>query len=83
MTQRTDEFGEGIGVSKVLMLSEELKLTGLMGADELFAEQSSEQSGQDFHGQEEAGIAGDPLLAVGGDATAGDDTVDMRMMGEG
>ena len=83
MSQRTDEFGEGIGVSKVLMLSEELKLTGLMDGGDLFQEQASEQSGQDRHGQEEAGFAGDPLLAIEGDAATGDDTVDMGMMGEG
>ena len=66
-----DELGEGIHVSKVLMLAEELKLTGLMDGGELFQEQASEQSGQDSHGEEEAGFAGDPLLAVEGDAPPG------------
>lgn len=78
-----DELGEGIHASKVLMLAEELKLTGLMDGGELLQEQASEQSGQDPHGEEEAGSAGDPLLTVEGDSTAGDDTVGMGMMGEG
>jgi len=65
------------------MLAEELKLTGLMGTDELLQKQASEQSGQDPYGQKETGSAGDPLLTVEGDSTAGDDTVGMGMMGEG
>lgn len=55
--QGLDEFGEGIRVNEVLMRAEELQLSSLVGAGELFEEQASEQSGQDFHGEEEAGFA--------------------------
>ena len=64
------------------MLAEELQLTILVGAGELFEEQASEQSGQDTHGEEESRPAGDPALAVEGETTAGDDAVDMGVMGK-
>lgn len=77
-----DELGEVNRVSKVLMLAEELQLTILMGAGELFEEQAAEQSGQDTHGEEESRPAGDPALAVEGESTTGDDAVDMGVMGK-
>ena len=63
--QGLDELSEGMRVSEVLMLAEELQLSRLVGAGELFEEQAAEQSGQDFHGEEEAGPARDPTLTIG------------------
>lgn len=45
-------------------------------------EQSAEQARHRLHRQEEARFANDPALAVERDAAAGDDTMDMGMMGE-
>ena len=52
------------------------------GALELVEEQGAEAAREDAHGQEEAGAAGDPAVAAGGDAAAGDDAVQVRMEGQ-
>jgi len=53
-----------------------------MSGGELLQDQSPEQAREHTHREEEAGPAGDPALAVKGDATARNDHVDMRMVGE-
>ena len=49
---------------------------------EPFEEQPAEQAREHAHRQEEAGAASDPARAVGRQAAAGNDDVDMRMMGQ-
>ena len=49
---------------------------------EPFEEQPAEQAREHAHRQEEAGPAGDPARSVGRQAAAGNDDVDMRMMGQ-
>ena len=49
---------------------------------EAFEEEAAEQAREHAHGQEEAGLAGDPARAVRRQAAAGNDDVDMRMMGQ-
>ena len=49
---------------------------------ETFEKQAAEQAREHAHGQEEAGLAGDPARPVRRQAAAGNDDVDMRMMGE-
>jgi len=49
---------------------------------EAIEKQAAEQTRQHAHGQEEARLAGDPARAVRRQAAAGNDDVDMRMMGE-
>ena len=49
---------------------------------EAFEEEAAEQARQHAHGQEEAGLAGDPARPVRRQAAAGNDDVDMRMMGQ-
>jgi hypothetical protein len=44
--------------------------------------QAAEQARQHAHGQEEAGLAGDPARPVRRQAAAGNDDVDMRMVGQ-
>ena len=53
-----------------------------MQGREAFEEEPAEQARQHAHRQEEAGLAGDPARSVRRQAAAGDDDVDMRMMGE-
>ena len=49
---------------------------------EPFEKEAAEQAREDAHGQEEAGLAGDPARPVRRQAAAGNDDVDMRMMGQ-
>ena len=49
---------------------------------EPFEEEPAEETRQHAHGQEEAGLAGDPARAVRRQAAAGNDDVDVRMVGE-
>ena len=53
-----------------------------MQGREPFEKQAAEETRQNAHGEEEAGLAGDPAPAVRRQAAAGNDDVDMRMMGE-
>ena len=45
-------------------------------------EQAAERLRQRVNGEQEVGFAGDPSLAVEGDAAAGDKTMDMRVVGQ-
>ena len=64
------------------VLSEELQPAAAMSLTELFEEAAAEQAREHPHRQEEARLAGDPARAVGGEATAGNDAVHMRMMSQ-
>jgi hypothetical protein len=47
-----------------------------------FEKKTAEQAGEHAHGEEEASLAGDPARAVRREAAAGNDHVDVRVMGE-
>ena len=64
------------------MIAEELQAAGVVGGGELLQEQPPEQPREHAHGEEEAGPAGYPALAVQRDAAARHDDVDVRMMRE-
>ena len=49
---------------------------------EPFEKEAAEPARQHAHGQEEAGLAGDPARSVRRQAAAGNDDVDMGMMGQ-
>ncbi len=49
---------------------------------EPFEEEPAEETRQHPHGQEEAGLAGDPARSVQRQAAAGNDDVDVRMVGQ-
>ena len=53
-----------------------------MQGREPFEKQAAEETRQNAHGQEEAGLAGDPARPVRRQGAAGNDDVDMGMMGE-
>jgi hypothetical protein len=53
-----------------------------MQGREPFEEEPPEETRQHPHGQEEAGLAGDPARTVRRQAAAGNDDVDVRMVGE-
>jgi hypothetical protein len=64
------------------MAAEELQAAGLVGGEQPLQEQPAKQAREHTHRQEEAGPACHPALAVGRDAAARHDHVDVRMMGE-
>ncbi len=73
---------EGAGFGERGEVVEEAQAPGAVGGRQLFQEQAPEQAREHAHGQEEAGPAGDPALAVGRDAAARHDAVDVRVMGQ-
>ena len=63
-------------------VAEEGEAAGRMQGREAVEEEAAEETRQHPHGQEEAGLAGDPARTVRRQAAAGRDDVDVRMMGE-
>jgi hypothetical protein len=72
---------ESGGVRQAHKVVEEDKLAGGVQDDQTLQEQASEQTGKNPDMQEEAWAAGDPVSAIGGQPAAGNDHVDMGMMG--
>src|SRR6202022_4330832 len=65
------------------MIAEEVEAAGLVGDEQHGEEQPAEQAREHADGQEEAGPARYPTLAVARDAAAPHDHVDVRGMGHG
>ena len=63
-------------------VAEEDEASGRMQGREPFEEEPAEQAGEHPHRQEEAGLAGDPARPVRRKAAAGNDHVDVGMMGQ-
>ena len=80
--QRRERGVEGALVGERREVAEEDEAAGRMQGREPFEEEAAEQAGQHPHGQEEAGLAGDPARAVQRQAAAGNDDVDVRMVGQ-
>jgi hypothetical protein len=79
--QRRERGVEDALVGERIEIAEEGQAAGLMQGRESLEKEAAEQAGEDAHGQEETGPAGDPARPVRRQAAAGDDDVDMRMMG--
>src|SRR3954451_2489134 len=71
--------GKGAWFMKVFQDAKELQLPGVEGAFQCREKQSSEQAGQNAHWQEEARPARHPSLRIRGEASAGHDTMQVRM----
>ena len=69
-------LGEGGPIGK------ELQPPGLVRCGQPFQEQAAEEAREHLNGEEEAGPAGNPGVAMGRDAGAGDDDVGVRMVSE-
>ena len=82
LAQRRQILRELAAVGEAGVRAEELQAAGGVGGGEHVEKQPAEQSRQDANGQEEARPASDPALAVGGEAAARRDHVDMGMVGE-
>ena len=63
-------------------IPEKDEAAGRMQGRDPFEEAAAEKTRQHAHGQEEAGLAGDPARPIRRQAAAGRDDVDVRMMGE-
>ena len=82
LAQRAHPLGEDGRIGKPGQIAEEAEFTAPEGCVQAFEEDAAERLRQRLYGQEEVRLAGDPALAVEGDAPAGGKTVDMRVMGE-
>jgi hypothetical protein len=79
---RSREDGvEGALVGERSEIAEEREAASLVQGGEAFEKQATKEARQHAHGQEEAGLAGDPARSVRRQAAAGNDDVDMRMIG--
>jgi hypothetical protein len=80
---RSREDGvEGALVGEQSEIAEEREAASLVQGGEAFEKQATKEARQHAHRQEEAGLAGDPARPVRRQAAAGNDDVDMRMMGQ-
>ena len=82
MRNGASQAREGVRVGQFGQIAEEGQLTGAVQIHQPFQKQASEQPRQNPHMQEEPGAAGDPPRAVGRQAAAGHDHVDVGMVGQ-
>ena len=72
--------GEGGGIGQGCEIAEEAQGAGVEGGLQTFEEQAAEQPGERLDGQEEVRPAGDPARAIGREAAARHDAMDVGMM---
>lgn len=80
LAQRLQEGIEGILVQQVGVIAVELELAGFVQLDQSFQNEAPVQTGQNPDGEEEVPAAVDPLGAVGRQAAARNNHVNMGMM---
>src|SRR5262249_5840134 len=79
LAQCGEEGLEGCRLGEGGLVGEELPPASLVGCSQTFQEQATEEAREHLNGEEEAGPAGNPGVAMGRDAGAGDDDVGVRM----
>ena len=82
LPQRSHALGERGSLGERGQVAEEAELAASEGRRQAVEEQPSEGLRQGPDGEQEIGFASDPSLAVEGDAAAGDEAMDMRVMGQ-
>src|ERR1700684_424944 len=80
--QRRERGVEAALVGERGKIGEEDETPGRMQGCEPFEEEPAKETRQHPHGQEEAGLAGDPARTVRRQGAAGNDDVDVRMVGQ-
>ena len=80
--QRREDGVEGGFVGERREVAEQGESSGRMQGREPVEEEAAEQAGEHAHRQEEAALAGDPAGTVRRQAAAGNDDVDVRMVGQ-
>ena len=83
LAQGLEPVPKYLRVSEVAVLAEEAQFTVPMRLGECLKKQTPEQARQYPYRQEEAGLASDPALTIGGKASARDNAVDVGMVGQG
>ena len=83
LTQRHEPVGEGIGISQIEVLAEELQLTIKMEVHKLFKEAAPEKTRQHPDREEEPRLARHPAVGIRCEAAAGHDAMHVRMMRQG
>lgn len=73
VAKASDEAFEGAGVLKRLELAKEAQALLAVECEEFIEEPASEQGGEHFDVDEEAGARANPAMAVEGETAAGDD----------
>ena len=82
LPQRAHAFGERGDLSERDQVAEETEVAATESGFQTVEEQTAEDLRQGSDGEQEVGFASDPSLTVEGDAAAGDETMDMRVMGQ-
>ena len=82
LPQRAQALGEGVVLGERGQIAEEAEFASLEGGFEAVEEQPAEGLRQRVNGEQEVRLAGDPAIAVEGEAAAGDETVNVRVVGE-
>src|SRR5208337_2052235 len=80
LSQRAHALSESGGFSKRGQIAEEAEFAATESGVQAVEEQAAERLRQRVNGEQAVGFAGDPSLAVEGDAAAGDKTMDMRVV---
>src|SRR5271157_463433 len=81
-SQRRERGVEGALFGKGREVAEEGEAAGRVQGFEAVEKEPAEETRQHTHRQEEAGLAGDPARTVRRQAAAGNDDVDVRMVGQ-
>ena len=80
LAQCGEEGLEGCRFGEGGLVGEELQSPGLVGGGQRLEKQTTEEAREHPDGQKESGPAGDPGLAIGREAAAGDDDMGVRMV---
>ena len=82
VAERAQALGESGGLGEGSQIAEEAELAATESGYETVEEQAAVGLRQGPDGEQKVGFATDPSPAVEGDAAAGDETMDMRVMGQ-
>ena len=82
LAQRAHALGESGGVGERGEIAEEAEFAAAEGRRQAVEEQPAEGLRQGADGEQEVGFAGDPSLPVEGDAAAGNEAMDMGVVGQ-
>ncbi len=80
--ERAQALGESGGLGEWGQIAEETEFAATKSGFQAVEEQAAEGLRQGADGEQEVGFAGDPGLSVEGDTAAGDETVNVGMMGQ-
>lgn len=78
--QRTEPCGERLGCLEMNKVTVKPQFSRAVGLAETLHKLTAEDAAEDFNGQKEAGLCGDPALAVGTQTSGRDHAVNMGMV---